>query len=148
MAQLQKITPCLWFDHQAKEAAEYYCSLFKDSRITSSSEIVTEFDLEGYHFMALNGGPKFNFTEATSFVIYCEDQEEVDHFWNHFVGDGGEESLCSWCRDKYGLSWQVIPKRFIEMMTTGTPDQVRRVTDAMLQMRKMIVEDFEKAFRG
>ena len=140
------IKPCLWFDNQAKEAAAFYCSVFPNSRIISSSDILVEFELNGMAFTGLNGGPRFNFTEAVSFQILCDDQKEVDHFWDAFTTDGGEESMCSWCKDKYGLSWQVIPKRFIEMMSTGTPEQVQRVTQAMLQMKKLIVADFEKVF--
>ncbi len=146
MAQFQKITPYLWFDSQAKEAATYYCSLFKDSKITSSSDLIVEFELEGMHFIGLNGGPRHKFTEAISFFILCDDQDEVDFFWNHFVNDGGREDSCGWCKDKFGLSWQIVPKRFLEMMKTGNPNQVKKVFDVMMPMRKMIVADFEKAF--
>ena len=142
----QKIKPYLWYDNQAKAAAEFYCSLFQDSKITSSSDMLVEFELHGMAFIALNGGPKFKFTEAVSFMILCEDQQEVDHFWNAFTSDGGEESMCSWCKDKFGLSWQIVPKRFLEMMETGTPEQTKRVIEVMMPMRRMIIEDFEKAF--
>jgi predicted 3-demethylubiquinone-9 3-methyltransferase (glyoxalase superfamily) len=148
MAQFQKITPFLWFDNQAKEAATYYSSLFKNSKIISSSELIVEFELEGMRFTGLNGGPRHAFTEAISFLILCEDQEEVDFFWNHFVNDGGREDMCGWCKDKFGLSWQVIPKRFMEMMKSGEPEKIKRVFEVMMQMRKMIVADFEKAFNA
>jgi predicted 3-demethylubiquinone-9 3-methyltransferase (glyoxalase superfamily) len=146
MAQFQKITPFLWFDNQAKDAATYYCSLFKDAKIISSSELIVEFELEGMRFTGLNGGPRHTFTEAISFLILCEDQEEVDFFWDHFVNDGGREDRCGWCKDKFGLSWQVIPRRFMEMMKSGEPEKIKKVFEVMMQMRKMIVADFEKAF--
>ena len=148
MSKLQKITPNLWFDNQAREAAEFYCSIFKNSKIHSVSDLVVEFELDGMQFTGLNGGPRHQFTEAISFIVYCEDQEEVDYFWDSFVSNGGREDMCSWCKDKYGLSWQIIPVRFIEMMKTGKPAQVKRVVDVMLNMRKMIVADFEKAFNA
>ena len=148
MATFQKITPSLWFDNQAREAAEFYCSLFDSARVTSVSEMVVEFELEGLSFIGLNGGPKFNFTEAVSFLVYCDDQAEVDRLWHALTSNGGEESMCGWCKDKYGLSWQVVPKRFLEMMKTGTPEQCQRVMQAMMPMRKLIVEDFENAFRA
>ena len=148
MSQLitQRITPYLWFDHQAKEAAGFYCSVFENSKIISSSDLAVEFELDGMQFMALNGGPRFKFTEAISFVVLCKDQAEVDYYWDSFVSNGGQEDMCSWCKDKYGLSWQVIPVRFLEMMKTGNPDQVKRVFDLMLTMRKLVVEEFEKVF--
>jgi predicted 3-demethylubiquinone-9 3-methyltransferase (glyoxalase superfamily) len=147
MATLQKIKPYLWYDNQAKEAAEFYCSLFRHAKITSVSDLIVEFELEGVVFVALNGGPKFKFNEAVSFMILCEDQKEVDHFWTSFTSSGGEESMCGWCKDKFGLSWQVVPKRFIEMMETGTPRQTKNVMQVILPMKKMIIEEFEKAFR-
>lgn len=143
----QKITPYLWFDQQAKEAATFYCSLFDHSRIISDSGMVVEFELAGLTFIALNGGPRFKFTEAVSFMVTCQDQDEVDHFWYKLTADGGEESRCSWCKDKFGLWWQIVPVRFFEMMKTGTPEQRQKVMDAMLSMKKMVIEDFEKAFK-
>lgn len=148
MSKIQRITPYLWFDNQAKEAAEFYCSIFKNSKINSTSEMIVEFELDGMQFIALNGGPRHQFTEAISFVVHCDDQEEVDYFWNAFVSNGGREDMCSWCKDKYGLSWQIIPVRFMEMMKIGKPNQVKQVVDAMMSMRKMIVADFEKAFNA
>ncbi len=144
----QKITPYLWYDHQAKEAAEFYCSLFKNARIISSSDIITEFELEGIQFIALNGGPTYHFTEATSLFVLCEDQEEVDYLWEQLTKDGGQESSCGWCKDKYGLSWQIVPKRFMEMMRIGSTEQTQKVIEVMMPMQKMIVSEFEKAFQS
>jgi predicted 3-demethylubiquinone-9 3-methyltransferase (glyoxalase superfamily) len=142
----QKIIPYLWYENQAREAAEFYCSLFKNSRVFSVSDMIVEFELEGVKFIALNGGPKFKFNESVSFFVLCKDQEEVDYFWNNLIKDGGAESRCGWCKDKFGLSWQIVPERFMEMMETGTPEQTKRVIDVMMPMKKMIIEDFEKAF--
>jgi predicted 3-demethylubiquinone-9 3-methyltransferase (glyoxalase superfamily) len=142
----QKITPFLWYDNQAKEAAEFYCSLFKNSRVLSVSDMIVEFELDGLNFIALNGGPKFKFNESVSFFVLCKDQEEIDHFWNNLIKDGGTESQCGWCKDKFGLSWQIVPERFMEMMATGTTEQTKKVIDVMMPMKKMIIEDFEKAF--
>ncbi|WP_258098228.1 VOC family protein [Marinoscillum pacificum] len=149
MSKLQTpIIPCLWFDNQAKEAAEFYCSIFPNSKITSSSPLIASFELDGNSFVALNGGPKFKFSEAISFQILCDDQQEVDFYWNAFTQNGGEESMCSWCKDKYGLSWQVIPKRFLELMSSGNSFQVQRVTETMLKMKKLIIADLEAAYNS
>lgn len=148
MAEFTKISPCLWFDGNGREAAEYYCSLFSNSKILSDSGMVVEFELEGIKFTALNGGPNFKFTEAVSFMIYCKDQEEVDHFWNHFVNDGGSESMCGWCKDKFGLSWQVIPVRLMEIMKSGDQEKSKNAFDAMLKMKKLIISDLEKAYNS
>ena len=146
--KVQKISPFLWFESQAKEAAEFYCSIFDNSKITSEGGATVEFDLDGTHFIALNGGPQFKFNEAVSFFVLCDDQAEVDRFWNILTSDGGSEGRCSWCKDKFGLSWQIVPKRFIEMMKTGTPAQQQNVMGAMMTMNKMITDDFEKAFES
>jgi len=143
----QKITPYLWFNNQAKEAAEFYCSIFENSKITSESGMLIEFELDGTNFIALNGGPQYEFNEAVSFYILCDDQKEVDRLWMSLTTNGGSEGNCSWCKDKYGVSWQIVPKRFIEMMRTGTPKQTQRVIGAMMKMKKMIIEDFERAFK-
>jgi predicted 3-demethylubiquinone-9 3-methyltransferase (glyoxalase superfamily) len=143
----QKITPYLWFNNQAKEAAEFYCSIFENSKITSDSGMLIEFELDGTNFIALNGGPQYEFNEAVSFYILCDDQKEVDRLWKSLTTNGGSEGNCSWCKDKYGVSWQIVPKRFIEMMKTGTPEQTQRVIGAMMKMKKMIIEDFERAFK-
>lgn len=148
MATLQKITPYLWYDHQAREAAEFYCTLFPGSRVLSASDMLVEFELAGMQFIGLNGGPQFTFNEAVSFFVLCEDQEEVDGLWEKLTSDGGEESMCGWCKDRYGLSWQIVPRRFMEMMKIGQPEQVQRVMAVMMKMRKMIVADFEEAFQS
>ena len=144
--KLQKITPYLWFDNQAEEAANFYCSLFKNSNIISSSKVIVEFELEEMNFIALNGGPQYQFNEAISFYVLCDNQEEIDRLWNQLIADGGSEGRCSWCKDKFGVSWQIVPKRFVEMMKTGTTKQTQKVISAMMKMNKMIIEDFEKAF--
>jgi len=146
MGKFQKITTCLWYDNQANEAAAFYCSLFPNSRVTSSSAMIVEFELEGTKFMAMNGGPKYQLSEASSLFVLCDDQEEVDRLWEILTSDGGEESRCGWCKDKFGLSWQIIPKRFTEMIQTGTSEQKQRVFQAMMPMNKLIVDEFEKAF--
>jgi len=146
MSVIQKVTPFLWYDHRAREAAEFYCSIFQHAKITFSSEMIVEFAIGDTQFMALNGGSRFKFTEAVSLFVQCEDQAEVDRLWNLLTTDGGEESMCGWCRDKYGLSWQIVPVRFMEMMKTGSPEQIQRVSGAMMSMKKMIIADFEAAF--
>ncbi|MCB0735769.1 MAG: VOC family protein [Bacteroidetes bacterium] len=148
MSSFQKVTPYLWFEKNTLVAAEFYCSLFDDSQILSASPMIVEFELQGTNFMALNGGPQFKFNEAVSFFITCDDQEEVDHFWNNLTANGGEESMCGWCRDRFGLWWQVVPQRFIDLMQSGEPDRVKRVTDAMLKMKKMVIADLEAAHNG
>ena len=148
MATLQKIVPFLWFDNQAKEAAIYYCSIFPDSRLISHSPLITEFELCGQRFTGINGGPRFKFTEAVSFVVNCVDQAEVDDYWNKLIAEGGEESMCGWLKDKYGLSWQIIPQQLGKMMTEGSEDQKKKVMDKLLTMRKLIVSDLEAAFNS
>ena len=136
------IYPCLWFNGNAKEAAEYYCSLFKNSKITSDNPIVTMFELNGKKMMALNGGPNFSFNESVSFVIECEDQQEIDYFWNTLT-KGGEESMCGWCKDKYGVSWQVVPKVLSSLMSDPTKSQ--RVVNAFLKMKKFNIAELMEA---
>jgi len=148
MATLQKIVPFLWFDNQAKEAATYYCSIFPDSGIISHSPLITEFELCGQRFTGINGGPRFKFTEAVSFVVNCVDQAEVDDYWNKLIAEGGEESMCGWLKDKYRLSWQIIPQQLGKMMTEGSEDQKKKVMDKLLTMRKLIVSDLEAAFNS
>jgi len=144
--KFQRITPYLWFDNQAREAANFYCSVFDNSRIISDGGTIVEFELDGTNFIALNGGPQYKFNEAVSFHVLCDNPEEIDRSWKQLTSDGGDEGRCSWCKDKFGVSWQVVPKRFIEMMKTGTPEQSQRVIGAMMKMGKMIIEDFERAF--
>jgi predicted 3-demethylubiquinone-9 3-methyltransferase (glyoxalase superfamily) len=144
----QKITPFLWFDTQAEEAANFYVSLFKDSRIVSvsryteegpgvpGSAMTVEFELDGVRFVALNGGPYFKFTEAISLSIDCADQAEIDYYWSRLT-DGGEESQCGWLKDRYGLSWQVVPSALQELLSSGDAETARKVTAEMLTMKKL-----------
>ncbi|MCB0688071.1 MAG: VOC family protein [Saprospiraceae bacterium] len=148
MAQFQKITPYLWFDHQAQEAAEYYTSLFPNSKITSVSSMIVEFELSGQKFIALNGGPQFKFTEAISFFVYCEDQKEVDYYWNCLTSEGGEESMCSWCKDKYGLSWQIVPKQLMEYLNSSNRERANNAMQAMLKMKKIIIALLDEAYNA
>jgi predicted 3-demethylubiquinone-9 3-methyltransferase (glyoxalase superfamily) len=133
-----QLYPCLWFDGQAREAAEYYCSIFPNSKITIDSGIVVNFELNGQLFMSLNGGDNFKFNEAISFVIPCKDQEEIDYYWNKLTGDGGQESMCGWCKDKFGLSWQVVPAILGELMSN--PERAQRIMQAFMKMRKFDIE--------
>ncbi len=148
---MKKITPFLWFDMQAEEAMNYYLSLFKNSKVHSISRgpdgnaFTMSFELDGQEFMALNAGPQFKFNEAVSFFVDCADQAEVDYFWNKLIADGGEESMCGWCKDKYGLWWQIIPKQLGELMNDPDPEKSQRVTQAMLKMKKIVVADLQKA---
>lgn len=144
---MQKITTFLWFDNQAEEAAKFYCSIFKDSRILHVSPMIVSFELQGQQFMALNGGPRFKFTEAISLFINCNDQSEVDHFWYN-LSDGGEESMCGWLKDKYGLWWQVIPTALGELMQDKDAARAGRVMQAMLKMRKIDVAVLQQAYNG
>ncbi len=145
---MKKITPFLWFESQAEEAMNYYVSIFKNSKVIVTSPQMVQFELDGQEFIGLNAGPQFKFNEAVSFFVNCENQKEVDEYWNKLVGDGGEESMCGWCKDKFGLWWQIVPKQLGELM--GDPDQAKaqRVVQAMLKMQKIIVADLEKAYNG
>jgi predicted 3-demethylubiquinone-9 3-methyltransferase (glyoxalase superfamily) len=153
-----QITPCLWFDNQALDAANYYTSIFKNSSIDSISYYTKEgkeihgqeegsvltvvFHINGQPFTALNGGPIFKFTEAVSFQVFCETQEEIDSYWNSLTV-GGEEGLCGWCKDKFGLSWQIVPSILPQLMTD--PVRSGRVTQAFMQMKKFDIETLKKA---
>ena len=148
MSQVQKITPFLWFDTQAQAAAEFYVSVFPDSRIASSNPMLVTFELNGLNLVALNGGPQFHFTEAISLWVHCTSQAEVDRYWDVLTADGGEASQCGWLKDKYGLSWQIVPAALNHLMSTGTPEQGKRVFDPMMQMQKLIIADLQKAFDG
>ncbi len=154
---MSKITPYLWFDDQLQDAIDFYASVFPDSKIHSTQHghqgpdgpiFTAMFELAGQKFIGLNGGPQFKFTEAVSFMIDCADQAEVDYFWNKLTADGGEESMCSWCKDKFGLSWQVVPKQLFQTIGGPDPEGRQRAIDAMLKMRKIIVADLEAAYRG
>jgi len=157
---MQKISPFLWFDHQAEEAANFYVSLFPGSkvvRVTRASDaapgptgsvLVVEFELFGQAFKALNGGPTFHFTEAVSFMVDCEDQAEVDHYWDALIADGGAPSACGWLKDKYGLSWQIVPKRLVALLSDPDKAKASRVMAAMMQMGKIDVAKIEAAAAG
>ncbi len=157
---MQTITPFLWFDHQAEDAAKFYASVFKHSKVNrvaryadkdaeklagkaEGSVMTVAFELEGQPFTALNGGPVFSFTEAISFVVTCETQEEVDYYWEKLSADGGKTGQCGWLKDQFGVSWQVVPARLEELMSDGDIDTVKRVTGAMLQMTKLDIEALE-----
>ncbi len=144
----QKITPFLWFDNQAEEAAKLYTSLFKNSKVTYVSPMVVTFQLEGQEFMALNGGPMYKFTPAVSFMVHCEDQQEIDELWEKLTSDGGQEVECGWLTDKYGLSWQIIPEVFSKMVQDKDPAKVQRVMQAMMKMKKMDIQKLEEAYAG
>lgn len=138
----KQLYPCLWFKGQAKEAADFYCGIFKSSEIIAENPMVVRFKLNGTDFMALNGRANFNFNEAVSFVIECETQEEIDHYWSKLT-EGGSESMCGWLKDKYGVSWQVVPAILGKLMSD--PQRSPRVFDAFMKMRKFNIEELERA---
>ncbi len=138
-----QIYPCLWFDGQAREAADFYCSIFPNSEIVNDSGTVVNFELNGQPFMGLNGGDLFKFNVAVSFVISCKDQEEIDYYWNNLIANGGSEGNCGWCKDKFGLSWQVVPAILGELMSN--PDKGQRVIQAFLKMKKFDIEILKNA---
>lgn len=149
----QKITPCLWFDDHLDEAVEYYAKVFKGKIVDKSTWpdgrlLTAHIDMLGTIFMLLAGNPRFAPNETTSFYIACKDQADVDYYWNRLVGDGGEESMCGWCRDKFGVSWQVVPDAVNR--TIAGPDAAGRgrAMEAMMKMRKLIAADLEKAYAG
>jgi predicted 3-demethylubiquinone-9 3-methyltransferase (glyoxalase superfamily) len=156
---VQKITPFLWFDNQAEEAMNFYTSIFKNAKIGNVSRygesgpgpkgsvMVASFELDGMHFTALNGGPQFKFTEAISFYVSCESQDEVDHYWDK-LSEGGQTQRCGWLKDKFGVSWQIIPSALPKLM--GDPDRAKagRVMQAMLQMKKIDVAKLQQAYDG
>jgi len=161
---MQKITPFLWFDHQAEEAAKFYTSVFKNSKVGKilrydeaaaqaaggavGSVLTIEFEIEGQKFTALNGGPQFKFNESVSFVVNCKTQEEVDYFWGKLTAGGGQESECGWLKDKFGLSWQVIPTVLIDMLNDKDPKKAGRVMKAMMQMQKIEINKLKAAYAG
>lgn len=154
------ITPCLWFDTRGEEAARYYVALFPNSSVGAISRwgsenperqgqaLTVEFVLDGHPFTALNGGPQFTFTEATSLQIDCADQAEVDHYWDAFVGDGGEERDCGWCRDKFGFFWQVVPQILPRLLTDPDPERASRAMRAMMTMQRLDVAALAAAAAG
>jgi predicted 3-demethylubiquinone-9 3-methyltransferase (glyoxalase superfamily) len=161
---MQKITPFLWFDNQAEEAAKFYTSVFKNSKVGKilhydeaaskaagrpvGSVLTIEFEIEGQKFTALNGGPEFKFNESVSFVVNCKTQEEVDYFWEKLTAGGGQESECGWLKDKFGLSWQVTPTVLIDMLNDKDPKKAGRVMKAMMQMQKIEINKLKAAYAG
>jgi predicted 3-demethylubiquinone-9 3-methyltransferase (glyoxalase superfamily) len=154
---MQKITPFLWFDNQAEEAMNFYISIFKNSKVVSVTRygkggpapegtvMTAKFEIEGQEFVALNGGPQFTFTEAISFVVNCENQEEIDYYWEK-LSEEGEEQGPGWVKDKYGLSWQIVPLVLQEMMSDEDPEKSRRVMAAMMQMTKIEINKLKQAY--
>ena len=148
------IAPCIWFDGAALEAAEFYCSVFPNSSVGSTmrnpngSPLLVTFTLDGHPFQALNGGAHFRPDEAISFVVPCDGQDEVDRYWDALLADGGEESMCGWLKDRYGVSWQVVPTQMEELFADPDPARVERMTEAMLQMRKLDLAALRAAADG
>ena len=156
---MQRITPYLWFEDQAEEAASFYTSIFKNSKINeisrygeggpgpAGSVMLVSFELDGQQFIALNGGPQFQFTEAISFVINCESQEEIDYMWDKLT-EGGEESMCGWLKDRYGISWQVVPTALPELLNAPDPEAQQRVMEVFLKMSKIDLPTLRLAYEG
>lgn len=158
---MPKITTCLWFDTQAEEAANFYCGIFPNSKVTqvarypesmgggrAGTVMTVDFELDGKPFLGLNGGPEFKFDEAISLVIDCQDQAEVDRYWDALLADGGRESQCGWLTDRFGLSWQVVPRRLLELTTGPDREKASRVFAAMMKMVKLDVAKLEEAAAG
>jgi len=145
---MTSITPFLWFANNVQEAVAFYKAVFPNAKVETVSDLMAVFELEGQRFHALNGGPQYRFTEAVSFFISVETQAEVDYFWSRLTADGGEESRCGWLKDKFGLSWQVIPSALGRYL--GDPDRTRanRVMQAMMEMRKIVIADLDRANAG
>jgi predicted 3-demethylubiquinone-9 3-methyltransferase (glyoxalase superfamily) len=153
---MRKLTPCLWFDTEGEDAATFYTSFFPNSRIlevahygsagprAEGTVMTVSFELDGQEFIALNGGPDFTFNEAISFEVSCESQEEVDRFWST-LSEGGEEGPCGWLKDKFGVSWQIVPTRLVELLTDPDREKAQRVMAAMLKMRKIEIDELERA---
>ncbi|HJV15007.1 MAG TPA: VOC family protein [Propionibacteriaceae bacterium] len=153
---MDAFTTCLWFDTQGEEAAKFYASIFPNSSVEkvtpypagterAGQTMTVDFMLNGTKFVALNGGPQFKFNESISFQVPCQDQAEVDRYWTALIEDGGEESMCGWLKDKFGLSWQVVPTKLEDMMSSLDAARAERVTQALFQMRKIIIADLEAA---
>ena len=151
---MKKITPFLWFDTQAEEAMNLYVSIFKNSKVLGVTPgpngvaSFVSFELEGQEFMALNAGPEYKFNEAISMFVNCQTQTEVDELWSRLTSDGGEEGRCGWCKDKFGLSWQIIPKQLGELMGDPDPVKSQRVMQAMLKMKKIDIKELKRAAKG
>ena len=142
------ITPFLWFDNNVPQAVDFYTSVFPDAKVEMKSDFLAIFEIQGQRFYALNGGPQFKFTEAVSFFISVDTQEEVDYYWDKLIAGGGEPSMCGWLKDKYGLSWQVIPRKLMEYQSSPDRAAADRTNQAMLKMRKIVIADLDKAFAG
>jgi predicted 3-demethylubiquinone-9 3-methyltransferase (glyoxalase superfamily) len=157
---MPRITPNLWFDTEAEEAARYYCSIFPNSKVNTvlnytdavpdrAGEVLTvDFELDGQPYTAINGGPEFKFDEAVSFLINCKDQDEVDHYWGKLLADGGEEGPCGWLKDKYGLSWQIVPDGMAELFQDDDPTRASRAMNAMMGMKKLDLAALRAAANG
>jgi predicted 3-demethylubiquinone-9 3-methyltransferase (glyoxalase superfamily) len=144
----QTIIPCLWCKDNALEKAQYYCSIFPNSKILSEHPVMVTFELNGNKFHALNGGVDFAYNESISFTIPCEDQVEVDHYWDTFIKDGGKAQDCAWCQDKWGMRWQIVPKQLSELMMDPDPIKAGKVMQAMMKMQKIIVTDLIAAYNS
>jgi predicted 3-demethylubiquinone-9 3-methyltransferase (glyoxalase superfamily) len=154
---MPEMTTCLWFDDQAKDAAEYYVRIFPNSKVTdieyygeagprpAGTVLTVSFEIDGRPFLALNGGPEFTFDEAVSIQVHCQDQAEVDYYWNALTADGGQESQCGWLKDRFGFSWQIVPNRLTELLKDADPGRAQRAMMAMLQMRRIVIADLEAA---
>ncbi len=154
---MQKITPFLWYDGKAEEAAKFYVSVFRNSKMgkltrygeggpgQKGSVMTAEFEIDGQHFVALNGGPQFKFTEAVSFHVDCKDQDEVDYYWKK-LADGGEVQMCGWLKDRFGLSWQIVPSVLPQLLGDPDPAKAQRVMKAMLQMKKLDIKGLKQAY--
>jgi predicted 3-demethylubiquinone-9 3-methyltransferase (glyoxalase superfamily) len=149
---MQSVTPFLWFNAGMREAVNFYVSLVPNSRVTDPSPVETSptmrFELDGVEYMALEGGPEFKLTEAFSLFVRCKDQAEVDRYWSALTADDGEESMCGWLKDRWGLSWQIVPDALVDGLSDPDPETSQRVLQAMFQMRKLVVADLEKARAG
>jgi predicted 3-demethylubiquinone-9 3-methyltransferase (glyoxalase superfamily) len=161
---IKGITSCLWFDNEGEDAAKLYCSVFKNSKLGKVTRygkegfevhgqpegkvMTVDFELEGSKFVALNGGPHFKFNEAVSFQIHCETQDEIDYYWSKLTADGGQEGPCGWLKDKFGLSWQVTPRRLLEMTESDDRAAAERAMKAMLEMTKIDIAKLEEAYNG
>jgi predicted 3-demethylubiquinone-9 3-methyltransferase (glyoxalase superfamily) len=155
-----RISPCLWFDRQAEEAAKFYCSVFPNSKIKSVSHygenmpmpkgtvLAVMFELDGQPIMGLNGGPQFPFTEAVSLLVNCDTQQEIDHYWTKLIAGGGSEVQCGWLKDKYGLSWQVVPAALDQMLDGKDPARTQRVMDVVMKSVKLDLKKMEQAYAG
>ena len=157
---MPRIAPNLWFDTEAEEAAQFYTSIFKNSKVVSSARypegapreagmvMVVEFELDGQRFVGINGGPNFKFNEAISLQIDCGTQEEIDYYWDRLTADGGEEGPCGWCKDRFGVSWQVTPKGMDEVFSDPDPQRAERAMKAMLEMKKLDIAALQRAYEG